>query len=132
MILLDTHAAIWFATDSNLGKASQDMADQALNEERLVVSAISFWEIAMLASKRRLMIGKSSSELRLQLLDAGVTELPLTGPIGILAAELANFHADPADRLIMATAIVHGAALMTADAALLRWPHPVQRIDASQ
>jgi PIN domain nuclease of toxin-antitoxin system len=66
------------------------------------------------------------------LLDAGVTELPLTGPIGILAAELPNFHADPADRLIMATAIIHGTRLMTADAALLRWPHPLQRIDASQ
>jgi PIN domain nuclease of toxin-antitoxin system len=132
VILLDTHAAIWFATDSNLGKASQDMADQALNEERLVVSATSFWEIAMLVSKRRLMIGKSPSELRLQLLDAGVTERPLTGPIGILAAELPDFHADLADRLIMATAIIHGATLMTADAALLRWPHSIQRQDASQ
>ena len=53
MILLDTHAAIWFATDSSLlGKNSRDLADEALDNERLVISAISFWEIALLVAKR--------------------------------------------------------------------------------
>ena len=81
MILLDTHAAIWFAIDSELlGENSRGLADQALEDERLVVSAISFWEIALLISKRRLQLEKSPSELRLQLLDGGVTELPVTGP----------------------------------------------------
>ena len=133
MILLDTHAAIWFALDSDLlGQASRDLADQALADERLLVTAVTFWEIALLFTKRRLQLRKSPSELRLQLIEAGVTELPLTGPIAILAVELANLHGDPADRFIAATAIVHGATLMTADADLLRWPHAIQRQDASK
>ncbi|MEA2873373.1 MAG: hypothetical protein QOH67_3349 [Hyphomicrobiales bacterium] len=133
MILLDTHAAIWFATDSDmLGAVSGKRADEALAEERLMVSTISFWEVALLVSKRRLRLGKSPSELRLQLIDAGVAELPVTGPIAILSVELANLNADPADRIIMATSIVHGATLMTADAELLRWPHAIQRQNAAQ
>jgi PIN domain nuclease of toxin-antitoxin system len=96
VILLDTHAAIWFATDSDLlGKTSRDLADQALLDERLVVSAISFWEVALLTSKGRLQIGRSPSELRLRLIDAGVTELPVTGPISILAVELEHLPATP-------------------------------------
>lgn len=133
VILLDTHAAVWFATDSDLlGTVSGKLADEALAEERLTVSAISFWEVALLVSKRRLRLGKSPSELRLKLIDAGVTELPVTGPIAILSVELANLNADPADRIIMATSIVRGATLMTADADLLRWRHPIQRQDASK
>jgi PIN domain nuclease of toxin-antitoxin system len=133
VILLDTHAAIWFATDSSfLGKISRDLADQALTDERLIVSAISFWEVALLISKGRLQIGRSPSELRMRLLDAGVTELPLTGPIAILAVQLENLHGDPADRFIAATSIIHGATLMTADAELLRWPHVIQRQNALQ
>jgi len=133
VILLDTHAAIWFATDSSLlGKNSRDLADEALDNERLVISAISFWEIALLVAKRRLVLARSPTELRLELLDAGVTELPLTGSVAILAVELENLHGDPADRLIAATAITHGATLMTVDAALLRWSHPIQRQDASK
>ena len=133
MILLDTHAAIWFATDNDLlGRISRDLADQALLDERLLVSAISFWEVALLTSKGRLQIGRSPSELRLRLIDAGVTELPVTGPISILSVELKNLHGDPADRFIAATSVIHGATLMTADADLLRWRHPIRRQDAAQ
>jgi len=133
VILLDTHAAIWFAIDSELlGENSRGLADQALEDERLVVSSISFWEIALLISKRRLQLEKSPTELRLQLLDGGVTELPVTGPISILAVELRDLHGDPADRFIAATSVIHGATLMTADAELLRWPHVIQRQDASK
>ena len=133
MILLDTHAAIWFALDSELlGEDSRGLADQALEDERLAVSSITFWEIALLISKRRLQLEKSPSELRLQLLDGGVTELPVAGPISILAVELKDLHGDPADRFIAATSVIHGATLMTADAELLRWPHVIQRQDASK
>jgi PIN domain nuclease of toxin-antitoxin system len=79
-----------------------------------------------------LVIDKPPAKLRVQLLDTGVTEWPLSGPIAILAAQLKDLHADPADRFIMATAVIHGAALMTADAELLRWPHVIQRQDASK
>ena len=132
MILLDTHAAIWLAIDQGLGKRSQRIADKALAEDRLAISAISFWELAMLIAKRRLRAVKSANEQRMKLLAAGIRELPLTGEIAILAAELENLHGDPADRIIAATAIAHDAMLMTADANLLRWRHRLKRQDAEQ
>ena len=81
MILLDTHAAIWLAIDEGLGKQSQRIADKALADDRLAVSAFSFWELGMLIAKRRLRAVKSAGELRVKLLTAGICELPLTGEI---------------------------------------------------
>jgi PIN domain nuclease of toxin-antitoxin system len=132
VILLDTHAAIWLALDEGLGKQSQRIADKALADDRLAISAISFWELAMLIAKRRLRALKSAGEQRAKLLSAGIRELSLTGEIAILAAELENLHADPADRIIAATAIAHDATLMTADGNLLRWRHRLKRQDAEQ
>ena len=97
-----------------------------------MISAISFWEIALLVSKQRLRFGQSPSELRVDLLDNGLTELPVTGPIAILAVELEKLHGDPADRFIAATAVIHGAMLMTSDRALLKWRHSIARLDASK
>jgi PIN domain nuclease of toxin-antitoxin system len=131
VILLDTHAAIWFANDDDrLGKHSQAISDAALLEDGLAVSAVSFWEIALLASKHRLQLGDSPAALRDQLLDGGIVELPLTGDIALLSVDLPKLHADPADRFIAATAIVHGATLMTADEKLLRWRHELPRQNA--
>ena len=132
MIVLDTHAAIWFVTeDSNLGPRARVMARSALAEGALFVSAITFWEIALLASKRRLRASRSPAEQRASVLDAGVQELPITGEIAIRAVELNNLPGDPADRFIVATAVKHGATLITADEALLNWRHTVPRADAS-
>ena len=131
MILLDTHAALWFTTDSELlGKKSRRITDRALKDSQLAVSAISFWEIALLVAKRRLRRIDLATEMRRLVLGGGVIELPLTGEIAILAGELENLHADPADRFIAATAIAHNATLVTADDRLLRWRHPVRRQNA--
>jgi PIN domain nuclease of toxin-antitoxin system len=133
VIVLDTHAAIWFTTeDSNLGRRARAMARSSLGAGTLFVSAITFWEIAMLVSKHRVRTFRSAAEQRMIVLDAGVQELPISGEIAIRAVELDNLPSDPADRLIMATAITHGATLMTADEALLNWRHPVRRADASK
>jgi PIN domain nuclease of toxin-antitoxin system len=132
VILLDTHAAVWLAIDQGLGKQSRGIVDKALADDRLVISAISFWELAMLIAKRRLRAVKSAGELRAKMLAAGVRELPLTGETAILAAELENLNGDPADRIIAATAIAHDATLMTADDRLLRWRHRLKRQNAEQ
>ncbi len=131
MILLDTHAAIWLVIDG-LGKQSQRIADKALADDRLAISAFSFWELGMLIAKRRLRAVKSAGELRAKLLTAGIRELPLSGEIAILATELENLNGDPADRIIAATAIAHDATLMTADGNLLRWRHRLKRQNAEQ
>lgn len=129
-LVLDTHAALWFATeDAALGRRSRTLSNQALTESHLAISPISFWEIALLIEKGRLQSDTPASELRLQLLDIGVVELALTGEIALLSTTL-DLHPDPADRFIAATAVLHQATLLTADARLLGWKHAVRRQDA--
>ena len=129
-VLLDTHAAIWLATENNsLGKRSRALLDTAAQEGQLAICAISFWEIAMLIAKGRLQSLQAIEELRTLLLQSGITEIPLTGDIALLSASL-DLHGDPADRFIAASAIVHRATLVTADERLLKWKHALKRQNA--
>jgi PIN domain nuclease of toxin-antitoxin system len=124
VILLDTHVAIWAAFDDNaLGRTCRRLVRRSSDQNELAVSAISFWEIALLIRKRRLRLVVSATEARRVILSAGATELPLTGEIAILAGELEDLHADAADRFIAATAITHDATLLTADERLLKSRH---------
>jgi PIN domain nuclease of toxin-antitoxin system len=61
-----------------------------------------------------------------------VREWPLTGEVGIAAATLLDFHPDPADRFITATALLYGATLVTADDRILTWSGTLRRHDARQ
>jgi PIN domain nuclease of toxin-antitoxin system len=130
VILLDTHVALWIATNATLGTQTRALLERALADDRLAVSAISFWEIALLVSKKRFETSKAPKVLRTELLDTGIVELPLTGQIAILAVDLQNLHGDPADRFIAATAIAHDATLLTADKRLLDWRHKLKRHNA--
>jgi PIN domain nuclease of toxin-antitoxin system len=131
VILLDAHAAVWVAVDDqSLGKSTQRTLKKAVRDGELVVSAITFWEIALLVARRRLRRLDSVRELREQLLKQRVIELPLTGEIAVVAGELDSLHGDPADRFIAATTIVHDATLVTADEKLLRRRHPLRRQNA--
>lgn len=122
MILLDTHALVWLDEGSpRLGPSTIAMADRALADDRLAVSAITFWEVAMLAAKNRLRLEVGLSVWRQALIENGLNEIPVTGDIGIRAARLADFQGDPADRLIVATAIESAATLVTADRRILAW-----------
>lgn len=124
MILLDTHVAVWAAFDDKaLGANCRRSVRRASDHNELTVSAISFWEIALLIRKRRLRLADSTKEARRLILSTGATELPLTGEIALLAGELENLHDDPADRFIAATAIMHDAILITADERLLKSRH---------
>lgn len=132
MILLDTHAVIWLANDDPaLGGQSASLALAARTQNQLAISAISFWEIALLAAKNRLELLAPPAQLRAELLDTGLIELPLSGDIAVLAVELKGLHADPADRFIAATAIAHAATLITADMRLLDWQSDVRRQNAA-
>jgi len=121
VILVDTHALIWLVQGNDrLGVQARNRIDEALVGDMLCVSAISFWEIAMLQLKGRLNM-PPLKRWRNCLLDEGLREISITGEIGIKACELQDFHADPADRLIVATALEHGATLVTADEQILQW-----------
>ena len=122
MLLLDTHALIWLVEGNKaLGRRTARLADDALAREDLGVAAISFWEVAMLARGRRIALDLPPSEWRLRVVGLGIHEVPLTGDVAIAAAMLADFHADPADRLIVATAQAIDAGLITADDRILHW-----------
>lgn len=60
----------------------------------------------------------------------GLIEIAVTGDIGIRAATLPDFHKDPADRLIVATALAGGHQLVTSDRKILDWSGPLRRIPA--
>ncbi len=131
VILLDTHALVWLDIDEPaLGKASRRLIAAAWERRELAVSAISFWECAMLHALGRLSLPKPPEAWRTDLIHAGFVEWPLDGGIAILASALRELHKDPADRFIAATASMRGATLVTADERLLAWKHAVKRQDA--
>jgi len=130
-LLLDTHALVWLVEgDRRLGPRGRKSAASALVDDMLFVSAISFWEIAMLIQHRRLELNQPTANWRQQISKLGIEEVPVSGDIAILAAELDGFAPDPADRIIGATAIVRGATLVTADDRILGWPGTLIRQDA--
>ena len=136
MILLDTHVIVWFMqADPCLGAKAKNRIETARRGEGVGISAITPWEIAMLAGKNRLSLGRSVGEwVRLTLETDGILLAPLDPVIAVEAGELAGLHGDPADRIIIATARHHDAALMTADRLILDHAAAghVQAIDASR
>jgi PIN domain nuclease of toxin-antitoxin system len=133
VILLDTHTLIWLAEGHpDFGDSARHLADEALAHDDLGVSAMTFWEIAMLHQPGRIQLLQPVEAWRRALVDRGLQEWPLTGEVGNAAAALREFHADPADRFITATALLHGATLVTADGRILAWSGPLRRHDARQ
>ena len=132
MILLDTHAALWLrAGDAKLGSVARSEIQQAWDAQEVAMSAMSFWEMAMLRAKGRISYPEDVGRWRLEQLGQGLIEIPVDGDIGIRAIALADFHADPADRIIVATAM-GGHRLVTADERILAWTGSLDRLDARQ
>ena len=132
MILLDTHAALWLRSgDAKLGSLAQYEIQQAWEAQEVAMSAMSFWEMAMLRAKGRISYPEDVGRWRLEQLGQGLVEIPVDGDIGIRANALADFHADPADRIIVATAM-GGHRLVTADERILIWGGGLDRLDARQ
>ena len=131
LILLDTHVLLWLRTgDARLGPRTRKVIARVENEGVAAASAISFWEVAMLQDKRRIELDESVSSWRRRLLDEGIVEIAVNGDIGVRAARLRDFHADPADRLIVATALAGGYQLVTADLRILNWSGALNRLRA--
>lgn len=125
MILLDTHSLIWFLERNlKLGTQTTRLIQQGFDQQQVTISAISFWEIEMLKNKQRVILSDNTLILRNELLGCGLTEIPITGEIGILANQL-DLHPDPADRLIVATALTNHLTLITADGKILDWQDPI-------
>ena len=137
MIVLDTHALIWMVSDdAQLGKVARTKIEETARTDRLAVSAITPWEIAMLVAKGRLQLGQDvqlwiGSSLALP----GIYLAPIEPEIAVASVQLPGiFHADPADRIIVATARHHKAQLLTADSSIHSYAATgyVQTIDATK
>ena len=123
-ILLDTHVLIWSLSDfENLSDQIKKIIDIAKNENRLLISSISLWEIAMLKSKKRINIYKPIKEFLKAIVEIdGIRIVDISPDIAADSTLLLDdFHGDPADRIIAATAINNGAILLTRDRAILSW-----------
>jgi PIN domain nuclease of toxin-antitoxin system len=104
-----------------LGVRTAEALNRAGWENRIVVSAITPWEIGLLTSKGRLQLGADVMQwIRAALAKPGVYLAPLEPEIAVASTRLPfEMHADPADRILVATARHLGATLVTADGALL-------------
>jgi len=131
MLLLDTHVLVWLDEGNpRLGTKALQAINQALAAGQLGMASISFWEIAMLVEKGRLDIRMELDVWRLELLHNGLLDMPLESSTALKAGQLQDFHGDPADRMIVATALEHAAALVTADRKILDWGKHQHTIDA--
>ena len=122
LLLLDTHVWLWLvAGSSDLSMEARHTISGAATAGTLRIAAISLWEIALLASRGRIVLGKSIGLwLEEALADPGPAIDPLSPQIAIESYALPDvFHRDPADRLIVATARVANAMLMTRDQHIL-------------
>jgi PIN domain nuclease of toxin-antitoxin system len=132
MYLLDTMILDWLATNSRqLGRTTRAVMSSAL-PAGLNVSTVSFWEIGMLMRRGRLKVKDHATvgTFRAAALGSGLVERSLTGEIVVAADALVDFHQDPGDRFITATAIVIGATLITSDDKILEWRGALKRLDA--
>jgi PIN domain nuclease of toxin-antitoxin system len=110
VILLDTHVLIWVTEGSSrLGRRARRRIEQAFHDGQVATSAFSFWEIGTLMLAGRLRGSRTPDEFRAAVVRAGVVEIPVDGEIAISSTRLAGMHGDPADRLIVATALARGA-----------------------
>jgi PIN domain nuclease of toxin-antitoxin system len=122
-LLLDTHALIWLLSgDTRLGKRTASAIEKESTEDRVLLSAITPWEIGLLASKKRIELHRDPLQwIHAALANPGISLVPLHPEIAVASTHLPfDMHPDPADRIIVATARHLGAVLVTADQALLQ------------
>lgn len=117
-VLADTHVLIWDAlAPRRLSRAAARALAQANEEGGVLVSDISLWEMAMLIQKKRVQVDADCQSFITLVLQANNIHVrPITPQIAALSVQLPHsINQDPADRLILATAIAESAPLLTAD-----------------
>ena len=137
MIVLDTHVLLWAIEDERrLGSEARAAIAGAGQSADIGISAITPWEIALLAERGRLSLAQEvGAWTKAVLALPGIKLLPIEPAIATDSARLPGaFRSDPADRLIIATARQCGAPLLTADFAILSYATAghVQTIDATR
>jgi PIN domain nuclease of toxin-antitoxin system len=123
-ILLDTHAAVWLAAGTpNFTQTTLRLLESSFHTGRLAISPISAWEIGLLASRNKLNLGQAPINWFYGFTSQfNVSILELTPEVAISSSYLPHeFHGDPADRIIIATAQFYSASLLTADKDIIEY-----------
>jgi PIN domain nuclease of toxin-antitoxin system len=124
-LLLDTHVWVWYVENEakRFSRRITPLVERAVQRGDVVISAISVWEIAQLEALRRLELTMDvRTWVGRALAFPGVRLKGLSPSIAIESTRLPGEpHRDPADRLLIATARLMGAALVTCDEAVLRY-----------
>ncbi len=122
MIVLDTHIWVnWIVYgDKGVSRAILEVMD---SQPSLAVSTISCFEVSLLVKQGKLELTLPTHEWLDEALEgSGVSCLPISCRIAQQSVALSNIHKDPADRIIMATALVHGALLASVDSVFPSYP----------
>lgn len=125
MILLDTHTLIWWiGIPQNLSTRAKDTIKKE-TKNKILVSSISIWEVCLLVKKDKLDLSMGVESWIEKLEKFPYFEfVPVTNKIAANSVNLpGSLHKDPADRIIVATAREYGAALVTSDQKLRKYPH---------
>jgi len=118
-VLLDTHVLVWLR--QNRGRLSSRQHEVLAELDRrggtVAISAITLWEIAMLSAKKRIEFPRPLPDVLREIEEAAWLEvLPINAAVATESVSLdPDLHADPADRIIVATARAYGLPLMTSD-----------------
>ena len=120
--LLDTCAVIWLSNNQPLSAEAQSAIVEAGEHGRIFVSPITAWEVGLLVSRGRLSVPLSPLRWFQRVLDSGVLLAPMTPEALIESSSLpGDFHRDPADRILAATARLHDYQVVTRDGAFLKY-----------
>ncbi|HKT30213.1 type II toxin-antitoxin system VapC family toxin [Dyella sp.] len=126
MIVLDTHALVWWVNgDDALSTKARKAIERELDGGEIVISAISAWEIAMLVERERLVLSMDvESWLSTVAQIEAVRFIPVDVEMGVKSVNLpGEFHNDPADRMIVATARKLAVPLVTRDEKIRSYKH---------
>lgn len=126
-LLLDTHLLLWAASAPRRLPAQARRLMQAQDNE-LVFSAASLWELAIKSGLGREDFRVDLSLLCRGLADNGYVELPVSSRHTLALTSLPPIHRDPFDRMLVAQATVEGITLLTTDAVVAKYPGPVRRV----
>jgi PIN domain nuclease of toxin-antitoxin system len=122
MILLDTHAVVWLASDQDkLSENAKELIRS--NAGRLYLSVVSSWEISILHKRNRLKLPMEPEEYVDRLIEQhGLNEAPLERKVVQLSVRLPDIHNDPFDRILIALCQENGWMLLSKDRVISKYP----------